>query len=304
MNGTLTATIARLFLVLAVLLYGPSSVFAQDRTLPLPPAAAVLTLSGLNFNLTSYMPRHFGGLFAHPPYVLRKVRYPASLAPDSIARGVAALDAALRETSGPVIVLAHSQGAQVASHWMREHANDFGAPSGERLVFLLTGNPLRAVGGYVMGRYDGWADWPADTGNRRAVEAARAGMMRLHTHYDVVDLFDPSHTVWTRGTTTFVLTREAPPLGRSRRGARSGADRNRTGLSSPAERSTPATAIEKAPPFDRRGFGDIYSSSLRAISAREAPIAVFTSFCSSGGGSTAFMPSEAIASSRHHPLEW
>lgn len=152
MNGTLTATIARLILVLAALLYSLSSVFAQDRTLPLPPAATVLTLSGLNFNLTSYMPRHFGGLFAHPPYVLRKVRYPASLAPDSIARGVAALDAALRETSGPVIVLAHSQGAQVASHWMRDHANDSGAPSGERLVFLLTGNPLRAVGGYVIGR--------------------------------------------------------------------------------------------------------------------------------------------------------
>ncbi|WP_422016288.1 hypothetical protein [Reyranella sp.] len=36
--------------------------------------------------------------------------------------------------------------------------------------------------------------------------------MRLHTHYDGVDLVDPLHTVWTRGTTTFVLTREAPPL--------------------------------------------------------------------------------------------
>jgi pimeloyl-ACP methyl ester carboxylesterase len=203
----------------------------------MPPAATVLTLSGLNFNLTNYMPRQFGGLFARPPYVLRKVSYPASLAADSIARGVAALDAALRETPGPVIVLAHSQGAQVASHWMRAHADDPAAPSGHRLVFLLTGNPLRAEGGYAIGRrevggtigqptpvtsrwrvidvarrYDGWADWPADTANRRAVEAARAGMMRLHTRYDEVDLSDPTNTVWSRGTTTFVLTRETPPL--------------------------------------------------------------------------------------------
>ncbi len=221
-----------------VLTVGASSRSAADeRRLPLPDAATVLTLSGLNFNLINYMPRHFGGRFARPPYVLRKVRYPASLSADSIARGVAALDRALRETSGPVIVLAHSQGAQVATHWMREHANDASAPSGDRVVFLLTGNPLRAEGGYAIGRrevggtlgeptpvagrwrvidvarrYDGWADWPADSGNRRAVEAARSGMMRFHTRYDQVDLDDPTNTVWVRGTTTFVLTAEMPPL--------------------------------------------------------------------------------------------
>lgn len=223
------------WLVLSLGMAGPAS--AEERLLPIPAAATVLTLSGLNFNLSNYMPRQFGGVFAHPPYVLRQVRYPASLASDSITRGVAALDAALRDTAGPVIVLAHSQGAQVASHWMRQHANDTSAPSGDRLVFLLTGNPLRAEGGYGIGRrevggtigeptpvtsrwqvidvarrYDGWADWPADTTNRRAIEAARAGMMRLHTQYDEVDLFAASHTVWTRGTTTFVLTREALPL--------------------------------------------------------------------------------------------
>lgn len=230
-------TIGSFLTGMALLLGAPAPSAGQDRSLALPPSATVLTLSGLNFNLTNYMPRQFGGVFARRPYVLRQVRYPASLAPRSIARGVAALDAALRETAGPVIVLAHSQGAQVASHWIREHARDSGAPSGDRLVFLLTGNPLRAEGGYAIGRrevggtiglptpvasrwrvidvarrYDGWADWPADAGNRRAVDAARAGMMRRHTHYDEVDLFDPSHTVWTRGTTTFVLTREAPPL--------------------------------------------------------------------------------------------
>jgi hypothetical protein len=205
--------------------------------LPIPSAATVLTLTGLNFNLTNYMPRQFGGMFARPPYVMRQVRYPASLASHSISTGVEALDAAIRATTGPLIVLAHSQGAQVVSHWLRQHTDDPTAPSPDRLTFVLTGNPLRAEGGHIIGRrevggttgaptpvstrwnvidvarrYDGWADWPADETNRLAVRNARAGMLTLHSHYDAIALADSSHTVWKRGTTTFVLTREALPL--------------------------------------------------------------------------------------------
>lgn len=233
------ALIARLVFVLLALAT-PTGTRAENHGLAIPPVATVLTLSGLNFNFTRYMQNQFGGVFARPPYVMREVRYPASLASDSISKGVTALDAALRGTSGPVIVLAHSQGAQVVSHWMRQHAGDPTAPSGELLVFLLTGNPLRSEGGYIVGRkevggtvgqptpvtspwkvidvarrYDGWADWPADESNRRAVENARAGMFQVHPRYDAVALDDPSHIVWTRGTTTFVLTREALPTGRS-----------------------------------------------------------------------------------------
>jgi hypothetical protein len=47
-----------------------------------------------------------------------------------------------------------------------------------------------------------------------------------------------------------------------------------------------------------------YSMSRRAFFARAAPIAVFTSFSSSGGGSTAGIPSESIQSSRLQPCEW
>lgn len=210
---------------------------AKEPELSIPPAATVLTLTGLNFNLTNYMPRQFGGVFARPPYVMRQVRYPASLASHSISTGVEALDAAMRATAGPLIVLAHSQGAQVVSHWLRQHADDPTAPSPDRLTFVLTGNPLRAEGGHIIGRrevggtpgtptpvstrwkvidvarrYDGWADWPADETNRLAVRNARAGMLTRHSHYDAIALADSSHTVWMRGTTTFVLTREVPPL--------------------------------------------------------------------------------------------
>ena len=45
-----------------------------------------------------------------------------------------------------------------------------------------------------------------------------------------------------------------------------------------------------------------YSMSVRACSARAAPIAVSTFFTSSGGGNTAFMPSDSIQSSRAQPF--
>ena len=41
-----------------------------------------------------------------------------------------------------------------------------------------------------------------------------------------------------------------------------------------------------------------------ACSARAAPIALLTCLRSSGGGSTAFIPSDSSHSSRHQPFEW
>ena len=163
-----------------------------------------------------------------------KVKYPASLAPNSISDGVLNLDAALRTTPGQKIVLAQSQGAQVASRWMREHAGDPAAPRPSELTFVLTGNPLRSDGGgYIIGRtevggttglptptdtpwhiidvarrYDGWADWPVDQDNETAIKNAKMGKRKLHTKYSKVDINDPRSTVWTRGNTTYVLTYE------------------------------------------------------------------------------------------------
>ena len=55
-----------------------------------------------------------------------------------------------------------------------------------------------------------------------------------------------------------------------------------------------------------RGMPDAsrQSISLRASFARAAPIAVLTSFASSGGGNTAGIPSDSIQSSRVHPVVW
>lgn len=206
---------------------------AQDQRLKVPPAATVLSLSGLNFNLYNHMPGMFHGYFSKPPYRMVKVKYPASIAHNSISKGVEALDAAVRSTPGQKIVIAHSQGAQVCSRWMREHADDPTAPGPGELMFILTGNPLRATGGYIIGRkevggttglptptgtrwkiidfarrYDGWADWVQDENNKPAVKTANRGKQTFHLNYDDVDFFSPSNTVWTIGNTDFVLTFE------------------------------------------------------------------------------------------------
>lgn len=52
-----------------------------------------------------------------------------------------------------------------------------------------------------------------------------------------------------------------------------------------------------------RPISILYRRFSLACSARAAPIAVFTSLRSSGGGSTAFIPRDSIQSSRHQPRE-
>ena len=199
----------------------------------IPQYGRVLTLNGLNYNVTNYVPNAFGGIFNRSPYLLSKVSYPASLASDSISTGVVNLNTALRSTPGQKIVLAHSQGAQVASHWMRQYANDPTAPGPSELTFILFGNPLRSTGGYIIGRhevggtigqptprntkwpiidvarrYDGWADWVQDSNNQWAVDNAIAGRRSLHPKYEQVDIYSATNTVWQSGNTTYVLTKE------------------------------------------------------------------------------------------------
>lgn len=223
-NGALDATLAPLR-------------FSGGPKFSVFPSATVLTLSGLNFNLYNDMPRKFQGYFQGDGYQLVKVSYPASASTTSIPRGVAALDAMIRSTSGPIIVLAQSQGAQVVAEWIEQHKDDEDLPGEDELMFIVTGNPLRANGGgYLIGRpvvsggngvpfptdspwrvidfarrYDGFADWPTDESNKLAVDNARTGMGIRHTRYDQVALFDQSHTVWSEGNITYVLTAEELP---------------------------------------------------------------------------------------------
>lgn len=209
--------------------------------LGIPASTTVLALPGMDFRLSNKMHLQLGGVFSKAPYKFQLVDYPRSSSPTSIAKGIANLDAALKATKGPKIVLGYSQGAQVASGWMRAHANDKSAPSAKDLTFILTGNPLRSTGGYGIGqptwdgtkgiatptntpwriidiarRYDGWADWVADTKNTWAVTNANSGKFTIHGQYDQVDINNPTNTVWTYGNTTYVLTQEGLPMWRDK----------------------------------------------------------------------------------------
>lgn len=209
---------------------------ATATRLGIPSSGTVLALPGADLHFRDNMAEEFRGAFSTGPYTMKVVDYPRNLALDSIPTGVANIDAAIRATPGSIIVLAYSQGAQVASEWMRQHAQDPTAPGPDRVTFVLFGNPLRASGGSKVGdptlrttglatptdtpwhivdvarRYDGYADSPTDKNNAEAVRNADLGKLFIHPHYEGVDLNDPSLTVWQRGNTTFVLTNEKPLL--------------------------------------------------------------------------------------------
>ena len=217
----------------------------SSANIRLPAVATVVTLSGWSFPTWLdlswlHLPnisQQFGGRFAQAPYTMAPLTYPTSSGISSIRDGVKMLDAKLMSTSGDIIVEGHSLGAQICSRWMRQYAADpVRAALASRVTFPLTGNPLRSSqggGGKAIGmleadgavgrptptttpwsiidvarRWDGWADWPADTTNALAVRNATAGINYFHSRYDVVDLYDAQNTVWRDRNTTYVLTHE------------------------------------------------------------------------------------------------
>jgi pimeloyl-ACP methyl ester carboxylesterase len=79
------------------------------------------------------------------------VDYPREGNADSILAGIANLDTALEEwlSRDAVVVMGHSQGAEVVSEWLERNADSPNAPLRGALSFILTGNPCRRVGGVV-----------------------------------------------------------------------------------------------------------------------------------------------------------
>lgn len=170
---------------------------------------------------------------------VRRVKYPASITPDSIDKGVEAFSSMLTEIDGDVLAFGHSQGAQVLSRWLNTRADWYP----HRLEFLLIGNPLRKYGGYGVGRrefggaigqatptdtpykvrdvklrYDGWADWP-DLTDAHAVNNANQdriginGPRAIHCFgYRTADLKDPDRRTYSEGNTEFIMLPHDPLL--------------------------------------------------------------------------------------------
>jgi PE-PPE domain len=164
------------------------------------------------------------GIFEQIPYFQVRVDYPADMDADSISTGVKRLDELIRGAEGTIVVLAQSQGAQVASTWLDEFSWDTNVPGPERLQFVLTGNPLRhdtgrLVGGFVVGGGRGKAT-RTDT-RHQVIDVAREhdgwaiskpwrdmrqqwGRIWDHSRYQGVDLATPPLTEETVGNTTLL----------------------------------------------------------------------------------------------------
>lgn len=67
----------------------------------------------------------------------------------NIDHGVELLDAKLNSTAGEILVFAYSEGAQVATKWLREHGHPAPVTPTSRLKFLLIGNAERRYGGFA-----------------------------------------------------------------------------------------------------------------------------------------------------------
>lgn len=183
----------------------------------------VLTVSALDLGadkLVNYMKRVCRGFAVMPGHTQVQVKTPATLDPTgkgSILKGVYALDNTIRSVKGPKIVLAYSQGAQIAGAWLDLYGRRADAPPASELYFILIGNPERKFGKQpwtvnttptdtkyavrdVARKGDNWADWQGQTTNR-----FRALFGKIHTNYWDTDIYDPAaEVVKVEGNTTFV----------------------------------------------------------------------------------------------------
>lgn len=176
---------------------------------------------GLN-NLVNYMKRVCRSFAVTGGRKQVPVKYPAMLDPTgsgSILKGVYALDNTIRSTKGPKIVLAYSQGAQVAGAWLRMYAHRPDAPPADELSFILIGNPERQFGKQpwtekvtpdwtqyrvrdVARKGDNWADYDPKVHPTKRIPALFG---KIHNNYWDVDVFDPrSEVVKVVGNTTYV----------------------------------------------------------------------------------------------------
>lgn len=193
---------------------------------PVASAVTVLTLEPLQFGQGPVISKQLGGSMCSGANVCQAVKYPASLSPSSIPTGAANLNAAINASTGPVIVFAYSEGAQVAGKWMTQYGSGPNSPDPSKVSFVLIGNPNRAYGGIdyklaqalhistpadtkyqvtdVARQYDFWADTPSSLKNPMVLMNAIAGSMFIHTDYTKVSLTNPNNVSWKEGNITYM----------------------------------------------------------------------------------------------------
>jgi len=156
----------------------------------------VLLCNPMNMDVSQLMNSLLRGTILNPDDTLINIAYTNQPGEANIADGVAKLDAKITDTRGEKLVFAYSEGAQVATRWLRENNATADVPSGD-MSFLLIGNSERKYGGMIHGldgfssiadtkglpdakvrwrvvdlarQYDGWADYPNAPKIRTAME--------------------------------------------------------------------------------------------------------------------------------------
>lgn len=226
-------------------LVGAPAAAAAGET-PTAVVPEVLVVGGSGNSLPSEAMMHVlyeQGIFHDPDPT--GIRYPAQLWPiqgkltldESVAVGVANLDAALQASDGPVTVVALSQGAVVVNYEKRALMAQPNPPSD--ISFVTIGDPTNSDGGLlaklphvhipildatiprapietpydtteIVHEYDGFADFPDNPFNLLADLNALAGVVYEHPNKSGVDLSDPRNVVTVStnslgGTTTHIL---------------------------------------------------------------------------------------------------
>ena len=183
----------------------------------------VRTISPVKGN---YINETLQGAVCQAPNTCTAIPYISFITPFGVAR----LDDVIQTeaTTEPIVIYAYSNGAQIAQHWIADHADDADAPPAENVTFILMGNSTRKYGGAdnefgvsqpsqyhvidIAREYDPVADFPDHPLNLLALANALSGSITLHDYRDV-DIDDPNNIVWDEGNTTYVLVpTESLPL--------------------------------------------------------------------------------------------
>ena len=185
----------------------------------------VLTV-GPNPNVVSApMSTELQGVMCKAPNTCKSVSYQTSGWLSSVVNsGVSALSAAIAATPGKKAVMGFSQGALVASEWLKRYAGSATSPAASDMYFVLFGNPQHPLNGRntlqktgtptpytkyttvdISREYDGMSDYPNDVGNTLAVATSQDGYTSIHPYYTGVDPNASSNLVKRTGNYTFVL---------------------------------------------------------------------------------------------------
>lgn len=205
---------------------GPAdaAVTARAVTALVRQTATVFTLEGGIVglqHLVHFTGSQLEGYYCRPPNVCVPVDYQAAPGNQYVEMGADILQQAVASAgpdSGPIILLGHSEGAQVIDSVLRRWAADPStAPDPAQVSWVSLGNPDNPYGGIriqlggaqmrpadtayqgteVIRQYDGWADWPDNPFTALAVANAVMGMVTIHPDYFNVDINSPQNVRYT-----------------------------------------------------------------------------------------------------------